>query len=143
MARRWLLPFRRWRDGGCLLFACCSVAEQDRRPKLRGRRRNRRWRGRILTEGTVVAESFAREKMMNSDGFAQFENLNKGYDLGSVNTRGRNSYRPRFCSTRGQIFRYRPRSFDTRGQKVCCQWQFWKCGGHRWVIGFGWLRTEA
>ena len=45
VARRWLLPFRRWRDGGCLLFACCSMAEQDRRPKLRGRKCNRRWRG--------------------------------------------------------------------------------------------------
>jgi len=66
VVRRWLLPFRRWRDGGCLLFACCSVAEQDRRPKLRGRRRNRRWRGR-LTEGTV-GDPFAREKMMNSEG---------------------------------------------------------------------------
>ncbi|QCD96667.1 hypothetical protein DEO72_LG6g1374 [Vigna unguiculata] len=70
VARRWLLHFRRWRNGGCLLFACCSVAEQDRRPKLRGWRRNRRrrgrWRGR-LTEGTV-GDRFAREKMMNSEG---------------------------------------------------------------------------
>ena len=89
-------------------------------------------------EGTV-AESFVREKMMNSDGFARFGNLNKGYGLSSVNTRGGKKDRPRFFATRGQIIYYRPRSFVTRGQSVHCQWQFCKSGGHRWVIGFGWL----
>ena len=90
-----------------------------------------------------MAESFAREKMMNSDGFARFGNLNKGYGLGSVNTRGRKDDRPRFFATRGQIFCYRPQSFVTRGQSVHYQWQFCKSRFHRWVIGFGWLRTEA
>jgi len=84
-----------------------------------------------------------REKMMNSDGFAQFGNLNKGYGLGSINTRGIKHYRPRSFATRGQIVCYRPRSFVTRGQIMRCQWQFCNTGGHRWVIGFGWLRTEA
>jgi len=26
---------------------------------------------------------------------------------------------------------------------VCCQWQFWKSGGHRWVIGLGSAPPEA
>jgi len=61
----------------------------------------------------VVAESFAREKMVNNDGFARFGNLNKGYGLGSVNTRGTKKDRPRFLATRGQIICHRPRSFVT------------------------------
>ena len=112
MARRWLLPFRRWR-------------------------------GRILTEGTVVAESFAREKMMNSDGFAQFENLNKGYDLGSVNTRGRKKDRPRFLATRGQIICYRPRSFVTRGQIICYRFRLVLNRSIKPVICFGCVVTRG
>ena len=119
VARRWPLPFRRWR-GGCLLFACCSVAEQDRRPKLRGWRRNRRWRCRWRR--SLMEMERSRERRWWTVRVRAIGNINRGYGLGSVNTRGRNSYRPRFCSTRGQIFRYRPRSIDTRGQKVCCQW---------------------
>jgi len=66
----------------------------------------------------------------DGDGFARFGNLNKRYDLSSINTRGIKCYRPRSFSTRGQIICYRPRSFATQGQIICCQCQFINTGGH-------------
>jgi len=112
-ARRWqnLLPFRLLFSGGARPSTLTSWTESQ--SAMEGNEGRIVWRARWR-------RGFAREKMMNNDGFARFGNLNKGYGLDFVNTRGIKHYRPRSFATRGQIVCYRPRSFVTRGQIMRC-----------------------
>ncbi|QCD78956.1 hypothetical protein DEO72_LG1g2592 [Vigna unguiculata] len=94
-ARRWrnLDAFRVLFGGGAIPTMLVSWTEAQSTMEGnegRNRERGRQWR--------IKKAAFAREKM-NSDEFARFGTLNKGYGLGYVNTRGIKCYRPRSYAT--------------------------------------------